>query len=1050
RQNVHVSKSDLSDGRKGGIRCQLLDWYSSDEVVVGEGEFCSSEPTYKIGRIPLAIGSKIAWPSDKIILDDEEELTQPPNTVDSEVVEKKNKKTLIVLSPNLKYLHAGETNPSSSLRVSKSPVITSSQCRRSQMAISKDLYPSQEDLLYEEEILRNPFSLKLWWRYLIAKAESPFKKRFVIYERALKALPGSYKLWYAYLRERLDIVRNLPVTHPQYDSLNNTFERALVTMHKMPRIWVMYLQTLTVQRLVTRTRRNFDRALCALPVTQHDRIWEPYLVFVSQDGIPIETSLRVYRRYLMYDPSHIEEFIEFLVKSERWQESAERLASVLNDDKFYSIKGKTKHKLWMELCELLVHHANVISGLNVDAIIRGGIRKFTDEVGMLWTSLADYYIRKNLLEKARDIYEEGMMKVVTVRDFSVIFDVYSRFEESTVAKRMEMMSSSDEEDENEENGVEDDDEDVRLNFNLSVKELQRKILNGFWLNDDNDVDLRLARLEELMERRPALANSVLLRQNPHNVEQWHRRVKLFEGNAAKQILTYTEAVRTVDPMKAVGKPHTLWVAFAKLYENHKDLVNTRVIFDKAVQVNYKTVDHLASVWCEWAEMELRHKNFKGALELMRRATAVPTVEVRRRVAADGNEPVQMKLHRALRLWSFYVDLEESLGTLESTRAVYEKILDLRIATPQIILNYAFLLEENKYFEDAFKVYERGVKIFKYPHVKDIWVTYLTKFVKRYGKTKLERARELFEHAVSMAPSDVVRTLYLQYAKLEEDYGLAKRAMKVYEEATKKVPEVQKLEMYEIYISRAAEIFGVPRTREIYEQAIESGLPHKDVKIMCIKFAELERSLGEIDRARALYKYASQFADPRSDPEFWNKWHEFEVQHGNEDTYREMLRIKRSVSASYSQTHFILPENMMQKDKMVDVDEAKDELKKAGLQEDEMAALERQLLTTTTTNTDAMKDGVRRLGFVSAGVISQSGENAGKPVTGNGEDIELPDESDDESDGEDQVEIAQKEVPAAVFGGLARKRDEDVEENGQDGPAQKLGALERMKRQKLTQ
>lgn len=57
------------------------------------------------------------------------------------------------------------------------------------------------------------------------------------------------------------------------------------------------------------------------------------------------------------------------------------------------------------------------------------------------------------------------------------------------------------------------------------------------------------------------------------------------------------------------------------------------------------------------------------------------------------------------------------------------------------------VQEHKYFEDAFRVYERGVKIFKYPHVKDIWVTYLSKFVKRYGKTKLERARELFENAV---------------------------------------------------------------------------------------------------------------------------------------------------------------------------------------------------------------------------------------------------------------------------------------------------------------
>lgn len=915
------------------------------------------------------------------------------------------------------------------------------------MSISKELYPSQDDLLYEEELLRNPFSLKLWWRYLIAKSDAPFKKRFIIYERAVKALPGSYKLWHAYLRERLEIVRNLPCTHPQFETLNNTFERALVTMHKMPRIWIMYLQTLTEQRLITRTRRTFDRALCALPVTQHDRIWEPYLVFVSQRGIPIETSLRVYRRYLKYDPSHIEDFIEFLVNSSLWQESAERLASVLNDDTFYSIKGKTKHRLWLELCDLLTTHATEVSGINVDAIIRGGIRKFTDEVGRLWTSLADYYIRRSLFEKARDVFEEGMTTVVTVRDFSVIFDAYSQFEESVIAHKMESLDLSDEEEDDMQESEVEEDEDIRLDADLckSKHKFERKIFKGFWLHDDKDLDLRLARLEHLMNRRPELANSVLLRQNPHNVEQWHRRVKIFEGNPTKQILTYTEAVRTVDPMKAVGKPHTLWVAFAKLYEDHKDVANARVIFDKAVQVNYKTVDHLASVWCEWAEMELRHKNFKGALELMRRATAEPSVEVKRRVAADGNEPVQMKIHKSLRLWAFYVDLEESLGTLESTRAVYERILDLRIATPQIIINYAYLLEENKYFEDAFKVYERGVKIFKYPHVKEIWVTYLSKFVKRYGKSKLERARELYEHAVETAPADSVKQLYLQYAKLEEDYGLAKRAMKVYDEATKAVPNEEKLSMYEIYIARAAEIFGVPKTREIYEQAIESGLPDKDVKTMCLKYAELEKSLGEIDRARAVYVFASQFADPRTDGDFWTKWHEFEVQHGNEDTFREMLRIKRSVSASYSQTHFILPEYMMQKDQTLTLDDAKDKLKLAGVPEDEMAALERQL-APSSNNVNA-KDGSRKVGFVSAGVESQA-DGGLKPVAT--EDIELPEESDSED--EETVEIAQKDVPSAVFGGLVRKRDEDGNNGGDDTDGAKdgesrLGALERIKRLK---
>ncbi|KAL6287547.1 hypothetical protein ACE6H2_011937 [Prunus campanulata] len=147
-------------------------------------------------------------------------------------------------------------------------------------------------------------------------------------------------------------------------------------------------------------------------------------------------------------------------------------------------------------------------------------------------------------------------------------------------------------------------------------------------------------------------------------------------------------------------------------------------------------------------------------------------------------------------------------------------------------------------------------------------------------------------AAFTAPANAKKPLYLQFAKLEEDYGLAKCAMKDYDEATKAVPNHEKLSMYEIYIARVVEILGIPKTREIYEQVIETGLPDKDVKTMCSKYAEVEKSLGEIDRARGVYIFASQFLDPRSDVEFWNKWHdEFEVQHGNEDTFREMLRIR---------------------------------------------------------------------------------------------------------------------------------------------------------------
>jgi len=39
--------------------------------------------------------------------------------------------------------------------------------------------------------------------------------------------------------------------------------------------------------------------------------------------------------------------------------------------------------------------------------------------------------------------------------------------------------------------------------------------------------------------------------------------------------------------------------------------------------------------------------------------------------------------------------------------------------------------------------------------------------------------------------------------------------------------------------------------------------------------------------------------------FWKAWQEFEVHHGNEDTFREMLRIKRSVQAQFgTQVNFV--------------------------------------------------------------------------------------------------------------------------------------------------
>ena len=65
------------------------------------------------------------------------------------------------------------------------------------------------------------------------------------------------------------------------------------------------------------------------------------------------------------------------------------------------------------------------------------------------------------------------------------------------------------------------------------------------------------------------------------------QVTLYEGRPMQIISTYTEAVQTVDPLLANGKPHMLWVDFAKFYEKHDQIKEARIIFEKAVKVGIR-------------------------------------------------------------------------------------------------------------------------------------------------------------------------------------------------------------------------------------------------------------------------------------------------------------------------------------------------------------------------------------------------------------------------------------------------------------------------------
>lgn len=130
-------------------------------------------------------------------------------------------------------------------------------------------------------------------------------------------------------------------------------------------------------------------------------------------------------------------------------------------------------------------------------------------IGLLVSSMRVCAITDwNVRGQARDCYEEGITTVMTVRDFSQIFDAYAHFEESMITAKLEVQ-----------------------------QEAQTATPTEWEDNLDIDLRMRFARFEALLLRRPLLLNSVLLRQNPNNVHEWQKRCDIYiERELAEEVV----------------------------------------------------------------------------------------------------------------------------------------------------------------------------------------------------------------------------------------------------------------------------------------------------------------------------------------------------------------------------------------------------------------------------------------------------------------------------------------------------------------------------------
>ena len=675
---------------------------------------------------------------------------------------------------------------------------------------------------------KNKYSQRSWWNSI--QVLDSLSERCKIYELSLSYMPGSYKLWYNYLLEvRTYVDCNPSLEH--YDLANILHERALTYMYLMPQIWLDYIEFLSSQGHITKTRQVYDLSLQRLPLTQHDLIWDSYLVWAHKIQSP-QTSKRIFIRYLQLNPSYIHDYIDYLIKYQFISEAVIHIIELLKTD--------DSSQLWGKLAKLLSENPECVD--NAAELLQSCAERM-EEKGKAWELAAEFYLRQGDIEAARNTYEQALKKIENVKEFSIIFAAYTQLEEEI------------------------------LKINMDDAELAEEAMG---------------RLEELLNRRELLLSDVKLRENPNDIGEWLRRTELFSDSDTEKFRVFAEGLARVDPLKAYGKPQKLWIGFAKLYEKSGDYKNARLIFYKGTRSTLKKSLQLAEIWEEWVEMELRHHHYQDALKIIRKVC-----NTQYKYSKETN--IHQEVSTNNRLWALYIDLEESLGNLKTTRDAYEKMITNKFANVHAILNYVVFLQENDLWEESFKVYEQGINKFNWPHVYDIWISYLHAFTNKYGSQKLERARDLFEQVLVSCPKDKIRIFYLMYAKLEENYGLGNHVIEIFEKAIRDVQNSQKAELFIVYMQKVCDYFGIIKARILFEADFSIFTETEQVIDIGLQFANIERKLGEIDRVRSIYQYISQYCDARK-PEhqrFWNKWNEFEIYHGNEETYREMMRIQRT-------------------------------------------------------------------------------------------------------------------------------------------------------------
>jgi len=373
-----------------------------------------------------------------------------------------------------------------------------------------------------------------------------------------------------------------------------------------------------------------------------------------------------------------------------------------------------------------------------------------------------------------------------------------------------------------------------------------------------------------------------------------------------------------------------WGAYIKLEKRYAEFDRARAIFERFTIVHPEPRN-----WLKWARFEEEN----GTSDLVREVFGMAIERL-------GDDFADEKVFIA------FARFEAKLKEFERARSIYKLALDRMPRSKSANLHKHYTTFEKQYgdregVEDVVTAkrrvqYEEQVK--ENPKSYDTWFDY-ARLEESSGD--VERTRDVYERAIAQIPPSQEKRHWRRYIYIWIFYALWEemenkdidRARQVYGECLKLIPhkkftfakvwlmkaqfEVRQMQLqsarktlgqslglcpkdrlFRGYIEIELKLFEFLRCRTLYEKFVEFNPSNCQA---WIKFAELERGLGDEDRARAIFELAVE--QPQIDmPELlWKSYIDFEEEEGEYDNtrslYERLLEKTDHVKVWISYAHF---------------------------------------------------------------------------------------------------------------------------------------------------